>query len=173
MSNKKINSLSGFYEWKTFDDKSKQPYLIYAPQTSEELSDQVSITSTFYSRFFSSYGLTLQFFGARISAQKWLVKCWWNDYSSDHWTRPKSLNCCRKKKAGKVLGHFLWPAFFPSGDPAMTRKARSQSTVTRSLRGNRNENFWKVIHWRLGIWTGVGVSISELERKKIVWIVNH
>lgn len=31
----------GFYEWKTFDDKSKQPYLIYAPQTSEELSDQL------------------------------------------------------------------------------------------------------------------------------------
>ena len=41
MSNKKIDSLSGFYEWKTFDDKSKQPYLIYAPQTSEEMSDQL------------------------------------------------------------------------------------------------------------------------------------
>ena len=33
--NYKIN-ISGFYEWKTFKDQSKQPYLIYAKQTHDQ-----------------------------------------------------------------------------------------------------------------------------------------
>jgi len=31
-----------------------------------------------FAQLFSSYSLALQFFGARITAQKLLVKCWWN-----------------------------------------------------------------------------------------------
>lgn len=35
----------GFYEWKTFDDKSKQPYLVYAPQDSNQDSEQLGSLS--------------------------------------------------------------------------------------------------------------------------------
>ena len=39
------NCFPGFYEWKTFDDKSKQPYLVYAPQSSDQASQQLGSLS--------------------------------------------------------------------------------------------------------------------------------
>jgi putative SOS response-associated peptidase YedK len=35
--------LPGFYEWKAFEDKSKQPYLIYAHQESDEVADKIGV----------------------------------------------------------------------------------------------------------------------------------
>ena len=38
-------SVSGFYEWKALDGELKQPYLIYAHQESDEMSQKVGVVT--------------------------------------------------------------------------------------------------------------------------------
>ena len=59
----------------------------YAQKMLKRITNQVSISSLFYTAFFawkcftqlfSTYILVLYYFGEKILAQKLLMKCWWN-----------------------------------------------------------------------------------------------
>ncbi len=76
------------------------------------LTRQVSISSTFYeqlfvqkcfAQLFSNYSLALWLFGQRISAQKLLVKCWWN------WLLVKWLALARKRNSPTIQRNWICP----------------------------------------------------------------
>ncbi len=91
----------------------------------------VSISSTFYVRLFvqkcfaqllSNYSLALWLFGARISMQKLLVKCWWN------WLQVKPSN---SQLMSSIRIRILF--FFPV--PARVSFTESVQYIPRGLRG--------------------------------------